>query len=529
MPQDTQLPLCRVVSLIVLLLGCKSYDFADDAPPCETVALKKTSVGLGIDKLDFIIVVDTSLSMAQEQAALARELPKLVAMLESGKFPNGEPSAYPRRDIHIGVISSDLGASSPAGSLAGCSREGDAARLRTGNGAAGCTDNYPEFLSYYAPDRPEHPLIAQPGAGTDGVVAQQIGCVAQLGSDGCALRQPLAAAVRALSPGGGHSDFLRNDPEVGYAELQIVVISDGDDCSARDAALVDTALTAPVTPISAVCLERPELLQDVANFADALRELRPRISQYLWFSAITGIPADLTNPIDVPGASNDSDEARRTYFAQLLQDPRMQPKLRTDGSLESVCENDRGSATPAPRLVEMALAFGGQADVRSICDPDWFRALTPIQNIITHRLSRGLECLRRIERTPEGLAPCRVTWELPLPGSAYQGSPTHCSDLPFLTPVARQPRTMDGGELCEVHQLLYRDQSTPPELEPGGGWFYDEFSGVTKTCSCHRSEGCSRILFMPDNPPAGVRVTLQCQETRCLTPGCDVTQCRVPG
>lgn len=522
-------PLARVV-LLSLLLGCDSSDRDEEAPTCLTIAHTGRSAGFGIEKLDLLFVVDTSPSMAQEQAALARELPELMRRLTTGEIPGSDDNYSPRRELHVGVISADLGVDGSSAAIAGCTEDGDAARLQQRSGGAACAENYPAFLSYFAPDRPTHPSITQPSPAAREQLAQDVGCMAQLGSTGCAVSQPLEAALRALGPGGAHADFLRNGP-VDFAELQIVLISDRDDCSVNDPALFEEAAQVAPDAIDAVCAQRRELLHDLNRFADGLRALKPGLEAFVWFSAITGIPADLQIPADADPRSNYFlDTAQReAHFAEVLADPRMQPKRRQDGTLEPVCENQRASATPARRLVQLAQRFGTQADVRSICDADWSRAVRPIQSQVHDRLNPTLECLRRFERTPDGLAPCRVRWELPLPAAAPRASPTHCSDLPFLTPVAGQPISPEGRELCEVHQLLYRGANDPPELEPGGGWFYDEFMGSNQRCVCSRPEGCSRILFVPDNPPEGVTVTLQCQETSCVTPGCDPSECRVPG
>src|SRR3954453_15004695 len=66
--------------------------------------------------IDILFMVDNSPSMMEEQANLRRNFP--IFMDELKKIPGGLP------DIHIGVISSDLGAGSTPLANGGCPRPG---------------------------------------------------------------------------------------------------------------------------------------------------------------------------------------------------------------------------------------------------------------------------------------------------------------------------------------------------------------------------------------------------------------------
>ena len=64
-----------------------------------------------IDKVDLLLMVDNSKSMADAQAELGRRLPRLLAELTAptGNPAMGRPKSRPITDVHVGVITSSLG------------------------------------------------------------------------------------------------------------------------------------------------------------------------------------------------------------------------------------------------------------------------------------------------------------------------------------------------------------------------------------------------------------------------------------
>ena len=75
------------------------------------------------DKVDLLFMVDNSGSMREEQEALRRELPKLIQGLTSGLRSDGSTFA-PAKDLHLGVVSSDMGLIGIQG-IPGCDGLGD--------------------------------------------------------------------------------------------------------------------------------------------------------------------------------------------------------------------------------------------------------------------------------------------------------------------------------------------------------------------------------------------------------------------
>jgi len=495
------------------LLGCDAAEAGPLSPPCATVA---SSLRLGVSRIgpvDLLIVVDDGPSMVEEQATLARELPQLIQLLTSGLRGSGEHGSHPLRDLHVGIISADLGASATSPAVAGCSQSGDAAEFQQGGGP-GCEQGQPAFISYAVPIPSVSSLLPPPDTSRAERLARDVACAAQLGSAGCAVSQPLEAALRALSPGGSQSEFLRNDPEQGVSMLGVLIITDRDDCSVRDARLFEEAARAGTARTDALCAESGDLLHGLDRFVEGLGTLRPDAG-LIHVSAIAGIPTGQPTADTLDERFFGDFSKREQYFAELLADQRMQPRTRPDGTLEPVCQSELATASPAPRLVDLVRRATAVGSVHSICEPDWAGVIVPM---VFWGGSEPLQptCVRRnYPRSPAGLVPCRVSWELPIPESAPRGTPTHCSDLPYLSPQTPPAGTEVVGELCEVRQLAVQPDGDKRELEPGDGWFFAEYGESDQT---QVLPGCNSIVFVPNAPPPGIKATLTCQVTTCTDP-----------
>jgi len=169
--------------------------------------------------VDILFVVDDSLSMADQQASLRANFPRMVEVLES--IEGGLP------DVQIGVVTPNLGTSAldgtEAAATSGCAGRGEDGVLRR-LGAGG-----PRFLR-----------DVDDGAGGrernyPGTLADAFSQLADVGTNGCGIEQHLGAIERATD--GSHPEnagFLR--PE---ASLAVIVIADEDDCSLAKSSLFD--------------------------------------------------------------------------------------------------------------------------------------------------------------------------------------------------------------------------------------------------------------------------------------------------
>ncbi len=257
----------------VLAIGCvdvPSVRLEDPAPlpiPCPgddcTVGIPSSTTR----DLDLVFVIDTSLSMADEQLTLQRNFPNFVQVLReiSGGLPN----------LHLGTISPDLG--SLPFDIPGCNDEpnGDNGLFMKGvnNACAnpvgqtfvvdveprGCTIEK-SVITGQATQCIRHDCAqancdVEAFTGLDGTPTEPAGlvfatdengcprcrnysnqsleevvsCMASLGTSGCGMEQPLEAVKRALDTRtGANAGFLRDN-----AYLALFILSDEDDCSAK--------------------------------------------------------------------------------------------------------------------------------------------------------------------------------------------------------------------------------------------------------------------------------------------------------
>lgn len=337
--------------------------------------------------VDLLFVVDNSISMSEEQRALAAQFPRMVRILATGDVDeDGTPEFQAVDDLHVGVVSTDLGALGAR--FGGCEvepAEGDDGILRTAGSrrTPGCARSYPAWLTF-----------SPSGGGSSEELVRDFTCVATIGTQGCGFEQPLEAGLKAVLPstagipfasGGAHGDlenagFLRDG-----SILTIVYVTDENDCSVRDLDLFDpesTRYPAEGDREHLRCHLYPEALWPIERYVDNLRALRTDPSSLL-VAGIIGVPPDLVREPD------------RIEWSAILDDPRMQESINPmhPDRLRPACDvKGVGFAVPGRRLVEVAREFGGFGVVQSICDMEFANALGGITSrlgrIIRHRRCR---------------------------------------------------------------------------------------------------------------------------------------------
>ena len=321
-------------------------------------------------KLDLLFMIDDSPSMQEEQANLARNFPRLIDELK--KLPAGFP------DLHLGVVSSDMGAG--AATLAGaCGNSlGDRGVLQVRSGCG------------LDPSKGRY-LISQNG-GTqnnfDGDISDVFACLANLGTRGCGFEHQLQSVRMALSGFvADNAGFLRSD-----AHLAVVYITDEDDCSAPASSTLfesvvsgqDTSLRCSLAghlcdgkaPPAAVfstplanCSAAPDgggKLIPVSTFIDEMKLLR---TQSVSVSVIGGWPADVDSADYAIGYDTVS-----SYPDILTSMP--------------ICESANGKAVVELRMKQFVDAFGAAGQIMSICQDDFSNAMAQIGDLI----STTVEC-----------------------------------------------------------------------------------------------------------------------------------------
>jgi hypothetical protein len=552
--------MCAValVGAAALLSGCLDRELKALNPCLVSGVARKVAV-TNVDFVDLLFVVDNSGSMRQEQAALRDQFPKLINTLTMGVKSDGS-TFPPVKDMHLGVVSTDMGLAGVPNNFPSCNTQrhvnggDDGVLLHPGETGPGCMQTYPPFLSFRQGEDPA-------------VLANDFGCISNLGTTGCGFEQQLESALKALWPKnytddsgnafrpednpilflstteegryghgdqpvtqGGNQGFLRNDPTLGVSLIAIVIVSDEEDCSSKDTShFVST--NDPMNPLSKQginlrCFYNKQNLFEVERYVQGYKGLRPGAEQLVIYGAIVGVPPDLVDANAREGVDFDSamSPSRDQYYDKILTDFRMEerPVNEDTPSLANVAPSctredvtgEPANAYPPVRMVQVAKAFGPNAVVQSICQDDFGPAMDAIIDVIAKQL--GAVCLPRpLVRKSDGKVGCNVVWELPKPGTAPAATPTECN-LPYLKDVGmgRAPTNERGGRNCTVDQLQVVRVGDKPE---GEGWYYDDFT-EEREAECPKSQP-QRVSFSANaKPPTGVTVKLEClNETQRLS------------
>jgi hypothetical protein len=528
------LPVAAASLVAALAAGCLDRDLRPIIP-CVHQNVADTIQVDSVDKVDLLFLVDNSGSMAEEQASLADQLPRLVRILVTGdRDGDGVADFSPVRDLHVGVVSSDMGVAGFA--VPTCGRNAmfgdDGVLLHRGSpSVAGCSSTYPRFLRYQPGISPLSPEE----------FGRAFACVATLGTSGCGFEQQLEAVLKAVTPSAdtsitfmgrtlGHGDdpatnggFVRPD-----SVLAIVLVTDEEDCSIRSddpgaKGIFDLRSTVYTGDLNLRCHLYKEPQWPVQRYIDGLKKLRPRRESLVVFGAITGVPVDAvdTTPVDpaAPGPGPRRGACVRddgTFdHACILADDRMVERVDTSATgagarLVPSCDvPGRGVAFPPRRIVEAARGFGQNGVVQSICQADFGPALDAIIAKVIDAL--GNVCLpRALNRAADDRVDCDVVEILPRPGEV-PGAPARCADVPGADPT---PLRVDahGRPVCKVAQLpvdaVVRASGAPP---PGAGWYYDDYSAATDAACRGAGATAQRVAFTAEaTPPPGVTVALEC-------------------
>jgi hypothetical protein len=234
------------LSTIAIALGVVAASCAQpkvDAPvESRSAAVTPAATGTSPGDLDVLFMIDNSSSMTVMQQKLASRIPGFIAALQS--LPSGLPN------IHMAVVSSDMGAPGDSTSSIGCSRVGDDGQFRFG-ATGGASGQHPGFDGGGTGGAPGGNDAGAPGcagaslnsgatyiSNVDGVanytgdLSTLLSCMTALGDSGCGFENQLASISRSLGADGSpapssNAGFLRPD-----AQLAIIVLSNEDDCSA---------------------------------------------------------------------------------------------------------------------------------------------------------------------------------------------------------------------------------------------------------------------------------------------------------
>ncbi len=381
--------------------------------------------------VDLLFVIDNSDSMAQEQAKLVEVLPRLLRTLTTGVTEGGR-TFKPASDLHVGVVTTDMGTSGSA-IVISTSCGGESGRRKEGFGDDGLLvkasdacdiDVAAGYINYVPASLP----ASQREAALQGAI-DDISCLAQVGVTGCGIEQPLEAAYKALAPAslkvfaggtGGHGDVENNGFLRPEATLAIVHVSDEDDCSVTDEGVVifDRTSDAPgvllpgngarlglnlrcsfagVPRVRVSQAEEYGYLHDADRYITEFKNnVKPLHPERVVFAAIVGIPEDTENApfesvladarlnfaIDLTSSQRDPTSVRtvphdacRRCIAKSETECLAEPYRFDDGLINPEIIT---AGKPPQRFVKVAQGFGENGLLRSICAETYAPAVDAI-------------------------------------------------------------------------------------------------------------------------------------------------------
>jgi len=247
-----------------LLAACPDRTISEVNPEQGRVEFKDIPVNLNRN-VDILFVIDDSGSMADKQQNLRDNFPNFIDVLNT--IQGGLP------DVHIGVVSSDMGAkgeddASPGQGIpgaGGCTGTGKDGRLLLG-GATGVTGTFISDIQLTDGSRQKNYAACEGGD-----LALCFGKMAQIGAAGCGFEQHLAGMRRALENNPANAGFIRQD-----AFLAVIFLADEDDCSMSHSTLLG-ADGGPLGPQTSFRCTRFGVKCDVGGATDnAMNTLGPK-------------------------------------------------------------------------------------------------------------------------------------------------------------------------------------------------------------------------------------------------------------
>jgi hypothetical protein len=355
------------VVLAALPNACITRDISQDESEASGEVLY--DIPLTAD-IDILFVIDNSPSTSDKQAKFAANFPRFIEALD--RFPGGRPN------VHIGVVSSTM--QIPATTLQGDLGEActsaplDSGRLRHQATVSGCTPPSGRFIRDVAnPDGTR----TQNYPGGSGQLASTFSCISRIGSDGCAFEHPLGAMKAALDGTvAENAGFLRPG-----AYLAVIILTDEDDCSARDPALFNLPV-AEVGEIDLRCQPRdayacdqpitlsPGTYTNCAVRRDSFLEDPRELAAFL-----KGLKRD-PNQVVVGLVAGPSQTTIRTgpLTRPFTQELALQPSCQID--------DNREIGRPGIRLADFLSGFPGRSDFSSVCANDYSQALSDFGELL---------------------------------------------------------------------------------------------------------------------------------------------------
>jgi hypothetical protein len=418
---------------LLVLGGCPNREISEIDPNQDKVEQKEIPLTINRD-IDILFVIDNSRSMREEQDQLRANFPEFINVLNQieGGLPN----------VHLGVVSSDMGTLNVNTGDSACGGLGDQGNLVKGTVTTptNCNVNGLYISDVLDPSPPGTNRIQN----YTGSLADAFSCTAALGDGGCGFEQHLEAMKAALSPSDGmggstntvNSGFIRRN-----AYLAVVFLADEDDCSASNPQFfgaespalgpldsfrcfekgincnegTDTALRDVGVKTGCVPNESSTYMHHIQEYVDFLRAYKPDPRDVI-VAGIIGLPVD------------NVEVGRRIPMGQTMERPDLLPSC----SYTDAQTGMTSVADPGIRLQAFLDGFPDRNTSTTICNDV---------------LSDGLQQIAELLRTVIGF-PC------------IEGQPA----MPLQVSCAYVTRP---GEPDEVETVLPQCDATASNNNPG--------------------------------------------------------------
>ncbi len=363
-----------------LLAGCPDRTISEVNPEQGRVEFKDIPVNLNRN-VDILFVIDNSGSMSDKQTNLRNNFSNFIDVLNT--IQGGLP------DVHIGVVSSDMGSkgeedATPGPGVGtvgqgGCANTGDGGKLLLGQ-ATGVTGNFISDIKL--PDNTRQKNYT-------GDLATTFGQMATVGDRGCGFEQHLASMRAALDNNPNNAGFIRAD-----AFLAVVFLADEDDCSMSHSTLLGPD-GGPLGPQQSFRCTRFGVKCDVGGSTDAAMnqvgvkdQCHPDdgsqyvqlVSKYVDF--LKGVKSDDSKVI-VAGILGTNDPfAVELRQINGQQQPALAHSCRYEGADGVLNTADDEVADPPIRLSFFLSQFPNRSTQETICQADLSGGLQQIGELL---------------------------------------------------------------------------------------------------------------------------------------------------
>jgi hypothetical protein len=335
--------------------------------------------------IDIVFMVDNSFSMKPLQDKLTQNFPAFMNVLKALPLPN----------VHIAVVSSDLGAGKyNTTDGVPCVHGGDQGKFQAAAKGTTCATGSLKAGQTYISN-------INGNANYNGDIADAFSCIAALGQNGCGFEHVFGSVLRSLGADGHggappeNAGFLR--PE---AWLAVILITNEDDCSAPlESALFDPNSKYVSDPLGPLTSYRCNLVGHTCDGAPP-----PKGAGGPFNNCVSNEDGTLLRVADVVnGLKGLKSDPSKILVAAIAGPPK--PYVVTNDMMptnddpagvwpqvgHSCTQGDGTYADPGVRVWQWVQAFAGNGVFESICNNSFTPALQRIGEEIGKKI--GSQCV----------------------------------------------------------------------------------------------------------------------------------------